>query len=543
MYKLEKFKVKMHACIVVKNKSKVDIEDFQETLQSLKSQGFETCNVKEYPNVEADVWLFNGEKITKPLKNCNSIVQFNEVFREEERGRSSYLISSSKNTPIPKFVLSLADNEMNATKKFLIDYPKCLESHYKYAMLCMQNHDYKTAFEHFETGRKWLNKPLKSEGWVNSWHQYNFDFESSICAYYAQEHDKGQWYTDRVIVNKNVPQSLLSRTYQNYEFFIKSLQVLWTKEYFVQDMEEIPSILEGYKSLNPSLIPHPNGTFYLNLRIVNWSVNPVGFNQYTSSHPKNKFKTKNILGIINEEGNYVQKPQLVSKIIPFIGKVRSHHIDGFEDCRLFASSQEEDTLHFITNCTKNNPKGDMRLSVGTIALSKDSSPKYTSLIPITGYGDDITQKNWLLYDKEGTKAQAIYGYNPFTIIEIDLETGIATPISQAHFPIRSGEFRGSAGPVPFEDGYLLVIHQVYYKAHGGRRYLHRFIKLDSAFLPTKISMAWYLQSDNIEYVSTMQALSSGKILIGYGLCDKCACITCVETKTISEMLRPITDYL
>jgi len=531
----------------MKNRSNISIEDIQGTLHSLQSHGFDSINITDHPDIDADLWLYNGEKVVEVLEDEYSVIQFNEVFREETRGKKSCLISVSKNTPIPPFILSLVDNDTTNIKKFLEDYPNCLESHFKYAMLCMRNHDHKTAFKHFEEGRKWLNEPLKPKGWVKTWHRYSCDFESSLCAYYAGEREKGQFYTDRVIVNPQAPGPLLQRSYHNYEFYIADhpLPALWTKEYFVQDMDDVPPTIEGYKSLNPSLFLRPDGNLYLNIRIVNWSVNPIGFNQYSTPHPKNKYKTKNLLAVVDGEGDYVQKPQVVDKTGLPIQKLRSHRIDGFEDCRLYAlsSTEEEDTLHFITNYTKNNPKGDMRLSLGTITCTKESPPQYTSLVPITGYGDNITQKNWLLYDKEGSKTKAVYGYNPFTIIEIDLETGVASPISQAQLPIRSGEFRGSGGPVPFEDGYLLVIHQVYYKSHGGRRYLHRFIKLDRDYLPTHISMPWYLQSDNIEYISTMRAISPGKILIGYGLCDKCACLTCVETKTISGMLRPIADYL
>lgn len=537
----------MHACIVKRN-PKISVEDIQGTLQSLKSHGFRSINIADHPDLEADLWLYNGEKVMEFLNNDCSIIQFGEAFREETRGKKKYLISSSKNTPVPSFILSLVDNNATNTKKFLEEYPNCLESHFKYAMMCMQKGDHKTAFKHFEEGRKWLNEPLKSKGWIKKWHRYSCDFESSICAYYTGEYAKGQFYTDRVIINPEAPQSFVQRSYNNYEFYIKGhpLPVLWTKEYFVEDMDDVPPAIQGYKSLNPSLFLRPDGNLYLNIRIVNWSVNPVGFNQYSTPHPKNKYKTKNLLAIINEEGDYVQKPQIVDKTGLAIQKLRSHHIDGFEDCRLYAlsSNEEEDTLHFITNYTKNNSKGDMRLSLGTIACPKQSPPRYTSLVPITGYGDTITQKNWLLYDKKGTKVQCVYGYNPFTIIEIDLETGsVVVPISQAQLPMRSGEFRGSGGPVPFEDGYLLVIHQVYYKSHRGRRYLHRFIRLDNNYLPTHISMLWYLQSDSIEYVSTLHAISPDKILIGYGLCDKCACLTCVDTKIISEMLRPIADYL
>jgi len=539
----------MHASIIVKNKTKCDLQKFQETLQSLKSHGFQTIQIQKESDLTSDLtsdlYLYPGETIKDEITNDFSILVFNgTILQEKKRGLKSFSIITSEYTPTTEFIDFLQSDNIHLIRKFVKQYPNSLESHLKYALHCMKNHKYQTAFTHFELGRKWMNKALKLKGWVPDWHQYRHDFESSICAYYVGEdkREQGRFYADRVITNPHVPQQILNYTYQNYEFYIDPLNVLWTKKYFVSDMEEIPSDIKDYKSLNPSLLSREDGKLYMNLRIVNWSVNPIGFNQYSTPYPKNKFKTKNILGIISEEGEYIQKPKLVSKEELEIEKVRSHRIDGFEDCRLFDHS-EDGSLHFIANYTKNNPKGDIRLSLGTISCKNGSSPKYTSLTPITGYGDHLTQKNWLLYDKKDNKVKAIYGYNPFTIVEIDLENGVAKPLSQTQLPIRSGEFRGSGGPIAFEDGYLLVIHQVYYKHHGGRRYLHRFIKLDKDYVPIAISMPYYLQSKDIEYISTMVTTNSGKVLIGYGLCDKCACLACVETETISNMLRPIKDYL
>ena len=108
-------------------------------------------------------------------------------------------------------------------------------------------------------------------------------------------------------------------------------------------------------------------------------------------------------------------------------------------------------------------------------------------------------------------------------------------------PIRGGEFRGSGGPIPFEDGYLIAVHQVYLKEHKGRRYLHRFIKCDENLVPNGLSEAFYIKSSDIEYISTMID-TKDEILIGYGLCDRCACVSGISKKTISKMMRPIHEY-
>lgn len=529
----------MQVCIITSSPD-VSTNELCKTLESLKKHKIKYCSFVENENAFK---LYPGEIIESLTDNGETIVCFGKLHVTTKRSKhdqNGMVIMASSNTPKSDFVQQIFSEDEKTLEILVETYPKLLESYYKLAQYLLNQKRFKEAFATFRRARLYRDNIDKSLGYVEEWHDYVLDFESGLCAYYAGEMDLGRRYTDRVLLNRNVPLPILQRAYQNYEFYVQPLKTLWNQDYVVSDMEVIPESISAYKSLNPSLVRKDNTSFYLNIRIVNWHVNPVGYNQYFSPHPKGKFKTKNLLAVVDHKGQYLQKPQLITKDDLDLKKLRAHHIDGFEDCRLF-HYEKPGTLRFITNYTKNNPKGQMRLSIGTIDVNGDN-PVYTSLTPIMGYNDHLTQKNWLIYKVEGDNAFGVYGHDPFTIIQIDLQTGQATPISEVRMPIRSGEFRGSAGPVPFEDGYLVVIHQVYFKNHRGRRYLHRFVQLDKDYLPIGLSNAWYLESKDIEYVSTMIALKR-EILIGYGLCDKCARISSISKTTISRMIRPIEDFM
>ena len=532
----------MRACIVM-TENHCAISELSKTLESLHTHGFEHVSFIRDAKKD-DVWLFQGETVVQRNDHGETIICFGEMKVQVDRGTQGVTILAGKHTPPNETLLSLQSDDERVLKEFVDKYPETLEANLKMGQWYMKQRSFEEAFHYFEKARRYRGNINKTMGWVEDCHTYLLDFEASLCAYYANKHSLGRFYTDRLLMNPNIPDPLLMRVYRNYEHYVQPLTTVWSKEYVVKDMDDVVEGIETYKSLNPSLVRRDESSFYMSIRIVNWTLNPIGFNQYFSPHPKNKFKTKNLLAVIDLEGQYIQKPKLITKGESLdLKKIRGHHIDGFEDCRLFAVDKENNNmLRFITNYTKNNPKGPSKLSIGTIDIQNPDTPHYTSLIPIMGHNDHLTQKNWLVYKVSGDTAWAVYHYQPFTLIEIDLTTGQAVPISEMKLPIRSNEFRGSAGPVPFLDGFLVVVHQVYFKDHGGRRYLHRFIKLDKDYVPMGISKAWYLQSKDIEYVSTMVALSDS-VLLGYGLCDKCACISAASKSVISKMIRPIEDYL
>lgn len=528
--------------VVTPHKGKYEIKGLKITLDSLEKHGFDEVFFSGDPDhfPEHQLIIPTGFQIEELTRDGRVFYNFQGFLAMmSENNTVGAVIKPAPETNEPEIWVQLKSEDEKSLSELADKYKDWFEVHYRLGMLYLKQKMFKESFDEFQIARHHKSDIKYELGYVKEWRDHGLDFNQGLCAYYAGEMDWGRFYVDRVIMKRDVSGNLVDQSYRNYEFYVKPLEIEWTKEYMVSDYD-VPEDIKSYKSLNPSLLPKGPGEFYLNIRIVNWHVNPVGFNQYTSPHPKNKFKTKNLLGVINPLGGFVSQPQLIKKADDMEWlKIRKHHIDGFEDCRLFWLG--ENRIYFISNCTKNNPSGAMKLSVGQIDVT-EGEPQYRKLTPIQGVGDDRTQKNWLIYKVSEGYAWAIYGYDPLTIVKINLETGQVEIESEARLPIRSGEFRGSAGPLKFKDGYLLVIHQVYLKGHGGRRYLHRFLFLDADMIPVGMSEMWYLKSKDIEYVSTM-ADTGDDIIIGYGMCDRCACLSAISKSTISKMIHPITEYL
>jgi tetratricopeptide (TPR) repeat protein len=560
------FKKKRNMYVVILANKTIPNEDIALTIQHLPSK-IRECKViwrEEDLEERYEVLLYPGERLLRIVEEdddskapegsssglCQSLLQHKDFLkRKAVRGSRRCIIEMSKHTPgFLDVDILLQGNIHSLETGFLDRHPRAFEGYYKLALLYLKQNDHHKSYKYLQMASSFRHDIDTDLGWVEDWHGIQFNVNCSIVSYYVGQIQEGKNHLDRILFSEH--SSYYQNAYTNYEYYAQPLEVLWTKKYPCSDYKDrLPSSVQDYTSLNPSLLPYREDMFFLNLRIVNWKVNPVGFNQYTSPHPKGKFKTKNMLGIVNSKGEWHQSPVLIEKASDLdLKKVRKHHIDGFEDCRLFHWDEASHQIHFITNYSKNNRIAATRLSIGTIDITTLDQPQYTSLDSLYGYGEDQTQKNWLIYNtytsEHGDLIQdAVYAYEPFQRIQIK-EHKVRVLEEKDTSPLKFGKWRGSGGPVPFGDGYLMIVHEVYLKHHRGRRYLHRFVYLDKDFTPRKCSGLWYLESQDIEYVSTLQKIPQEETyLIGYGLCDACACLSAVTKISIEKQLLPLDTFL
>jgi hypothetical protein len=151
-----------------------------------------------------------------------------------------------------------------------------------------------------------------------------------------------------------------------------------------------------------------------------------------------------------------------------------------------------------------------------------------------GVSDGDCQKNWLPFMIDG-KPHYVYHVCPFTICDFEGTRVLTWEPSKTSGWTMDG-LRGSAAPVPFGDGWLMVVHYSHY-SDGGRRYYHRFMTLDSEFKPALMSCSFRLGERNIEYVSGLtQSLEGDSYIVTYGVNDSEAYVAEIDTKVIKSML-------
>ena len=161
------------------------------------------------------------------------------------------------------------------------------------------------------------------------------------------------------------------------------------------------------------------------------------------------------------------------------------------------------------------------------------------LVPLQREELRVAEKNWLPWSRDG-ELLVIYGYDPFEVRTVDLDTG-ATALAQLRPPaFYAGGFRGSAPPVriPGRAGrWLLLTHDVAYRPQGNA-YAQRFVEVDEHDGIVAISRPFHFDHVGIEYAVGLCDLGDGRLLLSYGHEDREAHWLELLWSTALEWLAP-----
>jgi len=146
------------------------------------------------------------------------------------------------------------------------------------------------------------------------------------------------------------------------------------------------------------------------------------------------------------------------------------------------------------------------------------------------------EKNWLPVPTSvrTDSVDIIYSMNPTKVIHV---TPAVAWLKSSHPEVPGGFLRGSASPIPWEEGYLAITHQVA-RYDLVKNYYHRWILLDEEFRIVRMSPLWVLEGYGVEFVRSMtQSHRDGCVWLGVGIGDREAWLYEVEMETIREMLK------
>jgi hypothetical protein len=161
------------------------------------------------------------------------------------------------------------------------------------------------------------------------------------------------------------------------------------------------------------------------------------------------------------------------------------------------------------------------------------------LVPLLGPDPHRCEKNWLPFVKDGSLC-AIYSCAPFTIYKPDLETGDCEAVLSYEPDEDFSGFRGSAAPIKYKDGYLMLVHETVQFEDQSRNYLHRFLYLDKNFIVKQFSKPFIFFHRGIEFCCSMTIDHAGKELVmAVGVEDCQAYLYVVNLETVQSLLTPL----
>ncbi|HSX12961.1 MAG TPA: hypothetical protein VLE96_00860 [Chlamydiales bacterium] len=320
---------------------------------------------------------------------------------------------------------------------------------------------------------------------------YQFEEDLSIVSYYTGRKEDGYIAASNLMTRKDAPWWVKNQASKNILFYVDNLpntqfQPISLDLPFVNDETE-----EQYHPMNPSILKTEDG-YRVICRTVNYT--QTGAKIFQTNDPEGIYRTRNFLLTYDRFFNLLSQEE----IDECLERKKSHPISlvqGLEDARIFQFQNED---WFTCTTRDGNVSG-----VPQIVLCKiGEMGEVVQFIPLKGPDVNRCEKNWLPFIKNN-EIQIIYSSDPFVVLRPDLETGDCKKAFEYEPTSDFSAFRGSASPIVFEDGYLMMVHEVSFLKDGSRAYLHRFVLLDENLQIQKVSKPFTFTHIGIEFCCGM----------------------------------------
>jgi glycosyltransferase involved in cell wall biosynthesis len=392
---------------------------------------------------------------------------------------------------------------------------------------------------YFASEAQKIKYPQNDSLFVN--HQiYNslIDEVLSISSYYCNFKDKGFSSNEKLIFNKNASKAVKYQALVNAQYYaqpIKNLKLL-------KIPIEAPRIRENssffYNPMNPSIYREEDG-YAVVVRCVNYLQNHGSLQRSIDPEVDNgswDIKTRNFFLKFDNDFHLITQHELVDEISFAFNHLPLSRIVGNEDVRLFKYGNA-----FWFTATKSDLNKYHVPQMGLFRLSNclfDDAVTVDYFVPLKGPIPERCEKNWMPFIREND-LYVIYSYDPYVIYKVDSRTGnliLERSQNQKH---DFSHLRGSAPPIPFADGYLMLVHEVSFDGKK-RVYLHRFLALDKDYNMASLSRPFFYDHIGVEYCCGMTLDHvEENLIMTIGIEDREAFFAIADVNTVKEMLKPL----
>lgn len=348
--------------------------------------------------------------------------------------------------------------------------------------------------------------------------------EAGISAFYGGEKKIGELCVQQILQKRHIPDIIRQMNYYNMRFYIQP----FSPKYLIK---LTPSTLPSYTACNPSLLIHNNQLIII-CRTVNYSQQNA--RNYKIRSDEKTFHTENTLMVVNSDTfKLIEETKIVNTIIgPYHPTCQ---VTGLEDARI--ASFDGSNLEFSCTSLEFDVTNTPRICWVT-AQKTEQGYKVKNIMRVSGYEDNIVQKNWLPF-KRDNKIQFIYGYNPVTVLEMNKEGQQVVVVNKFECKdIETQGWRGSSGPVHVPGvGYLVLVHEVCDRSEG-RHYMHRFVMFDESITSVKsVSDLFYFKHSSGVEMATGMAFHKNVVYITFGVEDSEAFLAIYHINDILQKLK------
>lgn len=364
---------------------------------------------------------------------------------------------------------------------------------------------------------------------VPSRQTYLFSEELSISAFYTQHRDEGLTAANDLILSRDVSWNTKHHAYRNLLFYVRPLQGARFHKMEIAPIQVVPGHAIYYYPMNPTICKTEEG-----YKVICRMHTRVNLKHFCEGEENCISQTKNFLLDYDRNFNEISRKEIIENLPR--KRFPTYGLDGLEDSRIFSFKGG----YWFTCTTLDTNPNACQLSLCKLEEEKEGDIIFVEkLIPLQGPDPNRQEKNWLPIVLQG-KLHLIYSCDPFILYSPHLETGECKAVLQYTPKQDFARFSGSAPPIPFNDGYLMMVHEFVQLPDYSRCYTHRFVYLNQDLLIEKISLPFTFFHVGIEFCGGMALTHSGKeIVFTFGVENQESYMGFVDIDTIWSLLNPL----
>ena len=333
---------------------------------------------------------------------------------------------------------------------------------------------------------------------------------------------------DKVLKMYDIYWTLFEKPHKNMEKYIDTLNL---KQVSLEKLVDLDENEKHYVSCNPSIVKYKDG-YLINVRYVNYT--QKGAINYDVMDTDKIVKTANYLVRTDDKFNKICQ----CKILESAKRTKyPNHVTGMEDIRLFWGP--DDILRGVCTILDSRNTHVAQIGIFNTGISQNKDIIDCDIVVdvemLESPENLDCEKNWLPYS-DGNKLKLFYWHTPTTIYELKDGKLTLDVIKNQEFPTT---YRGSAGPISYKNGYLMLIHtHLWYAGVEGRNYIHKFLHYDKDFNLLQTSEWFFFDHMGIEFCPSMTWDHDMKtIILGYGWEDCTANLLFLSTNKLEEILK------
>ena len=212
---------------------------------------------------------------------------------------------------------------------------------------------------------------------------------------------------------------------------------------------------------------------------------------------------------------------------------------GFEDLRLVEDTANPGELvAYATACDVRNGGGTPEMML--LVIDKKASEIVEADV-LRGPWSRFPQKNWTPCADDHNRV--LYrAYPPYALDVSDLEFEQETWLHGRDEGLDEHDFvsssvRGSSQAVPFDGGYLVIVHE--HKTKKPLSYVHRFLWLDDHLVPRRVSKEFVWNAGGVEFCCGMSTADGETLVAGFGVHDREAHLAVFQADRVRQILRDL----